>query len=496
MAFASLKHQSGVVRNGTPSGSGGAYYDADKVRSYDGAIGPIGGWAQRTSTQTPMTGSARRVTVWKANDGTRLIGVGTHSKLYSQAQGASDVADITPVGFVAGISDAVVNTGYGGGTYGVGSYGTARPDDGLGTPATVWDLDTWGENLVGCAESDGRLFEWSLNPATPAAVITNAPTGCLGLVVTSERFLMALGAGGNARKVEWSDREDNTTWTPAATNEAGGQDLQTGGALVTGRRLPGRTLLWTTTDVWQAVFQGQPTVYGFEQVGDGCGLAAKGAVAITSDGRAVWMGRRGFFLFSGYVEPLPCPVSDYVFSRINQAQITKSQAVHLANFGEVWFFYPSVGTEIDSYVSWNYRTGEWWIGSLVRLCGSDTSGILQYPVMVGDDGIIYDHERGFAYDGDTPYAETGPIRIATGENLMLVRGYIPDEKTEGDAELTLYGRAWPNDSDTASGPHTAASPTDFFMTARLVRARYAFTAAAASRVGTDPMLDLVPVGKR
>jgi hypothetical protein len=496
MAFAALKHRPGVVRNGTPSGSQGFYYDSDKVRGYDGAIGPVGGWAQRTTTQTAMSGAARRLTVWKANDGTRFIGVGTHSNLYAQAQGASDVVDITPTAFVEGIEDATVNTGYGGGTYGVGSYGTPRPDDGLGTPATVWDLDTWGENLVGCCESDGRLFEWALDSGTPAEVISNAPVDCRGLVVTAERFLFALGAGGNARNVAWSDQEDNTTWSAASTNQAGDQDLQTSGVLVTGRRVPGRTLLFTTTDVWQAVYQGPPFIYGFEQVGDGCGLAAKGAVAVTADGRAVWMGRRGFFVFSGYVQPLECPVADYVFSRINQAQITKSHAVHLANFKEVWFFYPSSGTEIDSYVTWNYGDNSWWIGSLVRLCGSDTNGILQYPVMVGDDGLIYDHERGYAYGGATPYAETGPLKIATGENLMLIRGYIPDEKTEGEAELTLYGRMWPNDSDTSSGPHTAASPTDFFLTARQVRARYSFTAGAASRVGMEPMLDLVPAGRR
>ena len=42
------------------------------------------------------------------------------------------------------------------------------------------------------------------------------------------------GAGGNPRKVQWSDREDNTLWTPAATNEAGDLELNTSGQIMAG----------------------------------------------------------------------------------------------------------------------------------------------------------------------------------------------------------------------------------------------------------------------
>ena len=47
------------------------------------------------------------------------------------------------------------------------------------------------------------------------------------MMVTEERFVFAFGAGGDPRKIAWSDREDNDTWTPAATNEAGDIQIQT-----------------------------------------------------------------------------------------------------------------------------------------------------------------------------------------------------------------------------------------------------------------------------
>ena len=77
---------------------------------------------------------------------------------------------------------------------------------------------------------DGKIYEWQLTQelCTSSA---NAPTGNKGLVVTEERFVFALGAGGNPRKVQWCDQENNTSWTPSATNQAGDFELQTVGQI-------------------------------------------------------------------------------------------------------------------------------------------------------------------------------------------------------------------------------------------------------------------------
>ena len=62
------------------------------------------------------------------------------------------------------------------------------------------------------------------------------------MVVTEERFIFALGAGGNSRKVQWCDKENNTVWTPSATNEAGDIELATAGQIMQGIRSRGVTL--------------------------------------------------------------------------------------------------------------------------------------------------------------------------------------------------------------------------------------------------------------
>ena len=124
---------------------------------------------------------------------------------------------------------------------------------------------------MACSTSDGKIYEWTLNTATPAAVVTNAPTGNKGLFVTEERFIFALQADGNPRKIAWCDREDNTAWTAAATNEAGDIELQTNGEIMCAVRMRGRTLILTSSDAHIATYQGAPFVYGFERVGTACG---------------------------------------------------------------------------------------------------------------------------------------------------------------------------------------------------------------------------------
>ena len=66
--------------------------------------------------------------------------------------------------------------------------------------------------------SDFSVDDISLKSYPVAEVIDNSPTGCLGAVVTEERFIFALGAGNNSKRIEWCDFEDRDTWTPSTTS--------------------------------------------------------------------------------------------------------------------------------------------------------------------------------------------------------------------------------------------------------------------------------------
>lgn len=501
MALISIALPPGLHANGTLYQAKGRYHAANLMRFAQDAVKPIGGWQLRSSTAAPFLGAARAVTAWTDNSQSRWIAVGTHLKLYVQDESGAN-HDITPSGYSAGRPDAAQNRGYGGASYSAYNFGVERPSTVAFLPATVWALDSWGEDLVGCSDYDGALYRWSLNTGVAAAAITGAPTGCTGLVVTGEGFLFALGAGGDGRKVQWCDQQDDTTWAPAATNQAGDFDLPTAGVLMAGRALSGQTLLLTDVDAWTATYVGTPLVYGFQRAGSGCGLIARGAVAAL-DAEAVWMANGGFWLFDGHTaQPLDCEVADAVFGDINADQSSKVTAVLLGGPGEVWWFYPSGGaTENDSYVAWAYRESRrlgrniWTLGQLPRLAGVGKSVGRTPPLMTDDHGQLFEHETGldFPMGGSTlaPFLESGPIELGEGERLMEIQRIIPDERNAGDVQASLIPRGWPNGPDAPASTYDLTSPTDLLTQARAVRVRYTATRKADFRIGGF-RLDVIP----
>ena len=478
-----LKIPPGIYRNGTEYQSSGRWYDANLVRWYENTLRPINGWRKRVTTQTAMSGKTRGLITWRDNTNDRWIAAGTHTKLYVMSESGT-LKEITPTGFTAGIADATSYTGYGYSTYGDFAYGVQRPDLGDVVSATTWSMDTWGEYLIACSSADGKLYQWQLGFATPtlAAVITNAPTSNKAVMVTADRIMFALGAGGNPRKVAWCDQEDNTVWTAAIDNLAGDYELSTVGTLLAGKRVKGVNLLFTDVDVHTAQYVGPPFVYGFEKAGSGCGLISAQSVAAI-DTAAIWMSSSGFWIYDGYVKPLPCDVSDYVFNDINLTQKSKIYAVHNSKFGEIWWFYPSNDSnENDSYVTYNYREGHWNIGTLSRLAGVD-AGVYTYPIMVDSSGYIYEYEVGFAYDSATLFAQSGPIELGTGENIMNVRQVIPDEQTLGEAVVSFTSRFYPTGAESTFGPYTAANPTSVRFSGRQVEMKVTGNTLADWRIG-------------
>ena len=492
MPLVPLQIPPGFYRNGTDLEGSGRWRDGNLVRWREGSLRPVGGWRTRLSSM--FSDAPRGMHAWEANAGTRWLAGGTFDKLIVATSGGLTY-DITPAGFVPGLLNAAVNTGYGGGFYGTGFYGQSRPDIGNFSEATTWHLDNWGEFLVGCSSADGKLYEWQLNIAAEAAQISGSPTGCLGLVVTEERFLFALGAGDDPRKVQWSDQEDNTVWTPAATNQAGSQILQTVGQIMTAVRTSGQTLVLTDIDAHRAVYVGPPFVYQFERVGTACGIVARKAVAATDAG-VFWMGPRGFFVFDGSsVRELTCEVFDHVFLDMNTAQISKTWAVANGQNGEVWWFYCSANsTEIDRYVAFDYKEGHWLIGTLSRTAGVDR-GVFREPTWADASGNVFEHEVGFAYNGAEIFAESGPANLGDGEFTFNAHRLIPDEKTQGDVTVTFKTRLYPNAAETSHGPYTMNNPTSIRFSGRQARMRVTAATQTSWRFGI-PRIEVTQAGRR
>lgn len=490
MTFVTIDVPPGIYRAGTKYKSRGRFYDANLWRWFAGTSGPVGGWSVHSTSA--VSGKPRATITWRDNSNLAWAGIGTHTGLYVMSRSGA-ISNITPSGFTAGRANAVGGAGFGAGTFGTGTFGAPRNSAFQVIDASVWSLDTWGEYLVGVMPEDGKIYQWTLNTATPAARITNSPTA-VSVVVTAERIMMALGASGNPRQISTSDQGDNTVWTTTVTNYARSQILQTTGKLMCGKRVTGGTLLFTDVDVWLATFVGQPFVYGYEKRGTNCGVVSPQCVAVT-DASVFWMGRSGFWAYNGYTNPLPCEVQDYVFSDINLIQVSKIWAIHNSAFGEVtWFYCSASSNEIDRYVTYNYRENHWTIGQLVRLSGTDRGAFLN-PIMVGDDGIVYDHESGWTHGGVSPYAKTGPLELGQGDNLFSVEQIVPDEKSLGSVTVSFDANLYPMRAPLSYGPYTLTDLTDARLTARQVEMTFSGIDGQQFNVGSF-RLDGKQRGKR
>lgn len=528
MDFIELELRPGLYRAGTERQSKGRYYDASLCRWYAGRLGPIGGWRVISPVtqedmdylewvdgeylmwvdgeyilwsddETTIDGIARTILTWRDNSNQAWAGIGTNLHLYAMTVGGV-MHDITPSGFTVGREDSVYAGGYGGGLYGAGTYGTARLSQTVLQEATSWTLDIWGQYLLGCAGDDSPIYQWELDTGVVAAAVANAPTA-EAVVVTGENFTVALGADGNPRKAQWSDQGDNTVWTPSSTNQAGDLDLVTNGRLRCGKRVRGGTLLFTDVDVHLMTFVGGQLVYGIERVASGCGVASKQAVAVV-DSTAYWMGKDGFWMYNGYVQPLPCDIQDSVFTdkttdpyRINRSQSAKVSAVHISAFGEIWWLYPSdEELECNRAAVFNYREGTWTSHVIDRTCGTNRDAFAQ-PLMVGSNGYVYEHEIGVDHEGSTIFAESGPVELGSGYNVIQARQLVPDEETEGECSTYFKTKAYPAADEETFGPYTSSQPTSVRFGGRWVRVRYEQTADAVWRIG-KPRLEIRAAGRR
>jgi hypothetical protein len=372
--------------------------------------------------------------------------------------------DVTPAGLQYGNLDSIYGLGWGAALYGQQAFGNARTSSGLLFDATTWSLDSFGQYLIACSSSDGKLYVWRGTSDAAALPMANAPINNKYVFVTDERIVVALGAGGDPRNVAWCAQGDYTTWAPAATNTAGAIQVNSTGALMAGQRFAqGTYLLFTDIDVHVMSYIGQPFIYSLNRLGDKCGLIGPQAKAFVN-GAIVWMGTSNFHVYNGAHAVMPCEVQERVFADINVLQGAKVCAGVNSQFGEVWFFYPSaLSSENDRYVVWNYKDNSWYCGKLARSAWADR-GAWQYAVAAGIDGHLYQHEQGWTDSGATRvgsvYAESGPFMVGNGDNVMDVKSILLDTDDGGAANVgvSFLMRRNPQTPDVKIGPFSNPKP--------------------------------------
>lgn len=460
----------GINANGTPYSRRGAWIDGSRVRWVDGVLQPIGGWGPFDTNSGPLNPvitntaleSARSFLAYKTNDGAGMYAVGTNLGLKAWYRGTVAVHDITPVGFTPRPKVTTAATGYGMWFYGADSYGTERQGEQLDVPDNFsWCLETWGQNLLAAPRgAPSMLYEWAPSFATKAVPVANAPVDFDVFHVTDERIVMVAGSPTAPRLVQWSTRENNTEWAPAVTNQAGSYVVPGTGRFKALVSVQKKYLLVSESDAYEVRYLGPPYIYGFTKAGENCGTVAPNGVVSNGD-FVMWPGLNSFFIYDGsMVRPVPCSVMERFVKSANRTQLSKICGFVNPGWSEIWWLYQEGDVDIDSYVYYNWLENHWGLGKLNRTAagGNEGTGGL---VMIGSDGIAYNHELmdvpPIDVSHDEVFVESGSFEIGDGQT-QYISHIVPDYKGAGTVAMTLIGQDRPRAPELRFGPYMLEYP--------------------------------------
>lgn len=305
-------------------------------------------------------------------------------------------------------------------------------------------------NLQGIASPDEtEVYYGDLNAVTP--LVSIGALAVSGGVTVSGPFLFYFGNNG---QISWSEENDPTA-------EAG-DDFITGNKIIYGLPVRGgeaapATLFWSLDCLIKATFSPDPDTgnpdFTFDSITcESSVLSSRGIIEY--DSTYFWAATDRFLFYNGIVRELPNDMClDYFFSNINMAQRQKVFVTKVTRWGEIWWFYPKIGSlECNAAVIYNIRLNKWY--------SPDSKGEMPEPPDVPYRFVgrsCGEYEQTFAYpvwaantprDGALTYdlymQEFGVDIAKTGDPLvpipaLIVSNFISIPLTDNvDKEILIY----------------------------------------------------------
>ena len=368
-----------------------------------------------------------------SNASSSATGGGTVTAAYQINTGA---ASVTPL------------TGWGAGPWSAGAWGVGVPSD---VQIRLWSQANFGEDLI-FAPRGGDIYFWDATAGLTSRGVTLASIAPVGanvpsvqdLILVSDisRFVFCFGcndlasATKNPMLIRWSDQENATQWTPAATNQAGSLQLSRGAEIIAAKQARQEVLVWSDSALYALQYVGAPVVWGAQLVGENISIASQNAVAY-ANGVAFWMGVDKFYMYDGRTQPLPCNLRKFVFNDFNTAQYRQVFAGTVESYHEIWWFYCSANSSTaDRYVVYIYLDNIWYYGTMTRTAWLD-SGLRDYPLAATYSNNLVNQEEGVddnELGASTPihaYASTAEFDLDDGHQFNFIWRVLPDITFDG-----------------------------------------------------------------
>lgn len=343
--------------------------------------------------------------------------------------------------------------GYGAGFYGVGLYGTALISSSGETYPRIWFCDRFGDNIIATPGNQSGVYTWDGDDNVAPVLIPNAPTD-INYAFEQNNILVTFGHDVE-NKIFASDQGDYEQWTSSSNNQVFEDIIEGAGRFISHVPVDSYSLIFTETQTYTFKYIG--LLSGVWQVlilDSAIGLLAPMA-RISINGYAYWMGQDNFYMFrGGKVETIPSNITKqstilrYVFDDLNYSQRYKIFAWYNENFDEIWWHYPSSGSnECDRVARLNRKLMCWVPDELDRTAGEYPTQNLSNP-RLGNVGTLYLHETGTDDDGVAMPFEATTRKYLSGKDTAITGQIIPDSVMSGTIQFTATSYNYPQSTAT------------------------------------------------
>jgi hypothetical protein len=350
----------------------------------------------------------------------------------------------------AGAVDESFGQGYGMGLYGAGLYGVSKTSSSGRVFPRIWFFDRFADTVIMTPGEQGGVYQWDGSTTVAPALLANAPTA-VNYVFVFNGAVVTLGAGGVVNKIFSSDINAPDEWTSTIGNYVFEDDIEGADRFTSHLEVGSTALLFTDTQTYTFRFIDLPDVWEILPLDKSIGIAGPMA-RVTVNGTGYWMGVDNFYMWDGgNAQPIPSNVGEqstilrYVFDNFNRSQKSKCFAWYNKQFNEIWFHYPSLGSnEPDRIARYNVSDRIWVPDVMDRTAAEYPVNNLNNPLLISSESVLYKHELG--NDADTealPWSITSPLFNKAGRNSTKITGVIPDSIQTGNINLNIKTMEYP-----------------------------------------------------
>ena len=239
----------------------------------------------------------------------------------------------------AGLESPASGSGWGAGVWGRGTWSSSADVTVPGAQLRLWSMDNFGEDLLANVRGGG-IYYWDTSAGTSSRAVdittlsgNNQPqVANIVLVSERDRHVIAFGCDpqgdpGNLDPltIRFSDQESFTDWAATSTNTAGELRIGTGSEIIAAVQTKQQVIILRIVPCLRCNLLVLRLLLALLKSLQTRLLQGKTLLLLSGDA-VYWMGDQVFYKYDGNVQPIPCPIEEYVFDNMNIAQRSKVTA--------------------------------------------------------------------------------------------------------------------------------------------------------------------------